>query len=231
VKKYLSFGGGVNSTALMIILKEQGIEFEAVFADHGGDYPETYEYVKLLQDKGFKITVLKAEKEGLDLYDYCIKYKIMPSRQMRWCTDKFKIQPVYAYFEHPCTVFIGIDAGEYQRAKPSRVDWLTNEFPLIDAGIGREGCKGIIRKAGLPLPRKSGCYFCPFARVGQFKKLREERPELWCKTKTLEGKFNERRREQGKKEFYLKGDKPLDVLVNEGQDDLYGWRKPCQCGL
>ena len=47
-KNYLSFGGGVNSVALMLWLIEHDIEFEAVFADHGGDYPETYEYVDML---------------------------------------------------------------------------------------------------------------------------------------------------------------------------------------
>jgi len=45
MKKYLSHGMGVNSTALMLLLEDEGIEFESVFIDHGGDYPETYEYV------------------------------------------------------------------------------------------------------------------------------------------------------------------------------------------
>lgn len=42
---YLSFGGGVNSTALYLHLLELGQEFEAVYVDHGTDYPETAEYV------------------------------------------------------------------------------------------------------------------------------------------------------------------------------------------
>jgi len=41
MRKYLSHGVGVNSTALMLLLEDEGVEFESVFVDHGGDYPET----------------------------------------------------------------------------------------------------------------------------------------------------------------------------------------------
>ena len=50
MKEYLSFGGGVNSTALMLLLLDEGIEFESVFVNHGGDYPETYEYVTCVRN-------------------------------------------------------------------------------------------------------------------------------------------------------------------------------------
>lgn len=230
MKRYLSFGGGINSTALLILLKGKKIEFETVFVDHGGDYPETYEYVEMLKNKGYAITIVKGERNGLNLYDYSLNTAITPSRQLRWCTADFKIKPLYKYFERPCIVYIGIDASESHRAKPSRDENIQNEFPLIDEGIDRAGCEKIIFDVGLPLPRKSGCYFCPFASVKELRKLRTERPELWCKTKKLEDTAINRRLAQGKEPFYLK-DRPLDEIVNEGQDDLFGWRKPCQCGL
>tara|TARA_Y100000310_G_C20413341_1_gene683116 strand:+ start:575 stop:817 length:243 start_codon:yes stop_codon:yes gene_type:complete len=72
MNKYLSYGGGVNSTAMMILLNEKKIEFESVFVDHGADYPETYKYVDLLKEKGFPITIIKSGDynkriKGLDL--------------------------------------------------------------------------------------------------------------------------------------------------------------------
>jgi len=39
MKKYLSYGGGVDSTAMMLMLLDQGEEFEAIFVDHETDYP------------------------------------------------------------------------------------------------------------------------------------------------------------------------------------------------
>lgn len=223
---------------MMILLQNKGVKFESVFVDHGGDYPETYEYVDMLIKKGYPITVIKGEQKGrnkegvmLNLTEYCKEYRIMPSRQQRWCTDKFKIKPMYAYFKRPCTVFIGFHAGEYQRARPSRDDEITNEFPLIENNIDQAGCVKIIMEAGLLVPMKSGCFYCPFQRIGQFGSLRDKRPELYCITKGIEDNFNERRKEQGKTEYYLKGDMPLDKLVKEDQKELFdGFRLPCQCG-
>jgi len=230
MNKYLSYGGGINSTAMLILLTNYHKNFEVVFVDHGGDYPETYKYTAMLQAKGYRITVIKGRYDGLNLTEYCHKYRIMPSRQQRWCTAKFKISPLYDYFKYPCTVYIGFDAGEMKRARPSVRDDITNEFPLIEEKIDRAGCERIILSAELPLPRKSGCYYCPFQRINEFVRLRDNYPELWCKTLKLENDFLSRRKEKGQKPFYLKGDMPLEKLVREGQDDLFGWRKPCQCG-
>lgn len=230
MKKYLSYGGGVNSTALMILLKNQGVKFEAVFSDHGGDYPETYDYVRMLQENGYPITVLDCKVEGLDLYNYSLKYKILPSRWMRWCTDKFKITPLYSYFVKPCVVYIGFHSDERKRAKVSRDLDIYNEFPLIENNIDQKGCEKIILDVGLAVPRKSGCYFCPFASRKEFEYIRDNKHDLWCKMKTLENSAINRRKEQGKTPIYLR-DKPLDAVVSEGQFDLWGLRKPCQCGI
>jgi len=51
MKNYLSFGGGVNSVALYLYLLDQKVEFEAVFVDHGTDWPETYDYVEMFKKK------------------------------------------------------------------------------------------------------------------------------------------------------------------------------------
>jgi hypothetical protein len=102
---------------------------------------------------------------------------------------------------------------------------------LIDYDINQQGCVEIIKKANLPVPMKSGCFYCPYQRVGQFRQLRDQRPELYCIAKSIEDDFNERRQDQGKKEFYLKGDMPLDKLVKENQKEIFDeFRKPCQCG-
>jgi len=74
VKEYLSFGAGVNSVALLLLLQDQGREFESVFSDHRCEYPETYEYLDYLKDLGFEITRLdpKVSWKGKwnSLYDY-----------------------------------------------------------------------------------------------------------------------------------------------------------------
>jgi 3'-phosphoadenosine 5'-phosphosulfate sulfotransferase (PAPS reductase)/FAD synthetase len=88
---YLSFGGGVNSTALLIYLKEQGEDFETIFVNHGGDWPETYEYVDYLRDEGYEIKEIIPNEAGCKtIIEYCYHYHIVPGMQRRFCTDHFK---------------------------------------------------------------------------------------------------------------------------------------------
>lgn len=236
MKHYLSFGGGVNSVALYLLMRDMGVDFEAAFVDHGGDWPETYEYVKMFADK-YPLTILRPDVEGVDsLYDYCIIKGMMPSRIKRWCTDKFKVRVMIEYYHRPCFVHLGIDAGEPHRARMSGVAGQENRYILIEEGINRDGCEQIIKDHGLPVPKKSGCWFCPFQRVGQWRKMRKEHPELWCKALGIERTVNEGRARRGKAPIYLYGkDKPLTVLINDKQAALPGMESmeypPCQCGL
>ena len=50
--------------------------------------------------------------------------------------------------------------------------------PLVEAKIDRESCKAIIRNAGLPVPRKSACWFCPASKFDEVRRLQIERPDL-----------------------------------------------------
>lgn len=232
MKNYLSYGGGVNSTALMFWLLDRKIEFEAVYSDHKTDYSETREYVQMLKNNGFPITVIPVNVEGFDcLYDYCCHYRIIPTRWLRWCTDKFKIRPLHQYFQRPSIVYIGIDTGESDRVRPFDKDGMKYEYPLVEEGIDRRQCAEIIKAHGYQVPPKSGCFICSFQRIAQWKHLRDRYPKLWCKALKLEKITNERLAEKpGGYPIYFR-DKPLEQIVREGQDDLFGWRKPCQCGL
>ena len=74
MKNYLSFGAGVNSVALYLLMQDLGIQFEAVFVDHGGDWPETYEYVEYFVATGRPVTVLTPDYQGCKtLLQFCKK--------------------------------------------------------------------------------------------------------------------------------------------------------------
>ena len=192
MKKYLSFGGGVNSVAMMLMLLDQKEDFEAIFVDHGTDWPETYEYFEMFQEwlieNGHKpITVLKPNVQGYEnLYKYYWDNKWVPSFMARICTDKFKIRPIHKYVEKPCFMLLGIDYGEIKRAKISTNKGTENRYPLIEVEINREGCKQIIADHGLPIPMKSGCYICPYQKKTQWVELRKKHPGLFCKATSME---------------------------------------------
>ena len=88
---------------------------------------------------------------------------------------------------------IGLDAGEDHRltwtrstpdgVKLSKEAWLDQHFfiywyPLQEWGYDRERCKQIIAHAGLPIPVKSACFFCPASKKHEIVWLEENHPEL-----------------------------------------------------
>ena len=186
---YLSFGAGVNSTALMLLLLDEGVEFEAVFSDTGCEWPETYEHLRLLQDEGYEFTWLRPEPSGAKtLYEYCMRWGMIPHVRRRFCTQKFKTRPLDRYPEKPCTTYIGYDYGESRRRYVRDRKGIHFEFPLIERMITREGCVKIIRDHGLPVPPKSGCWLCPFQPLREWKRLRDTYPELFRMAMALEDK-------------------------------------------
>ena len=240
MRKYLSFGGGVNSVAMLLMLHEQKQDFETVFVNHGTDWPETYEYLEMLQGwlekKGLpKITVLYPLYGGnSNLYDYCWRLKIVPVIHPRWCTSNFKVRVLHKHYKSPAFELIGIDASEKHRAKISVTKDIEKRYPLLEAEINRDGCKDIIKAHKLPVPMKSGCYICPFQKTAQWKQLRRVHPDLFCKAEKLEKRNEEYRLSIGKKPMYLSPKKaPLSAIVNEKQSKLWEADEypPCNCML
>lgn len=241
MKKYLSFGGGVNSVAmLLLLLKEKGSYDEAIFVDHGADWPETYEYFNMLQEwlaeNGHdQITVLSpdigtVEGQRFDrLFDYYEFKKNVPTRRYRDCTRRAKIAPIRKYVETPCFMLLGISDDEAHRAKISTKKSIENRYPLIEREISRDDCKKIIASSGLPVPIRSGCFCCPFQRKSQFRTLRRKHPDLFCQIEKIE---NAAAKEHSGRNVYLKG-VPIRDYIDESQMSLFDADEypPCQCGL
>ncbi len=236
-KNYLSFGGGVNSVALMLWLIDHGIEFEAVFSNHGGDYPETYDYLNMLLDRGYPITVLDARRNVrgklVDLYGECHEYKMIPSPYRRWCTYRYKIEPITKYCQKPAFMFLGISAEESHRARRDSeyIFGIVRDYPLVDHNIDRNQCKEIIRSHDLPIPPKSGCYFCPFMKKNEIQQLYHRCDDLFDKALILEKQAVEKSIKEGKQKiFYLHNSNlPLEVIAMTNQVELFEELHPCAC--
>lgn len=197
MKQILSFGAGVNTMGLLALAKLGKIHFDYVlFADTGCEWPETYNYIEevakpLCEDLAIPFVTVRGQ-EGKDkvdnLYDYAWKFKFVPLRQYRICTDKFKVKPIKKWvFSHldDFEMNIGIDFGEKHRARNSGVDYPIN-YPLVEQTIDRKGCKTLIKEAGIPQTRKTGCYICPFQRISQWRELWDNHKELYMKAEKLE---------------------------------------------
>jgi hypothetical protein len=185
-KYIVSYGGGVNSTALIVFLIKNKFPIDyVVFSDTGDEMPETYDYVKIMQKylarKKVPFKIVKV-RNGDSLSDRCLRRRVVPSQLWRWCTRDMKVTPIHAFYrslKSHIYQYMGIDYGEFYRMKPSPADYVTNLYPLVDYKINRDECIKIIRKARLPIPVKSGCYFCPYNNMERWKEIYQSHPELY----------------------------------------------------
>ena len=153
----------------------------------------------------------------------------------RSCTRDWKVGTVGKWLKangasksDPATVCIGISTDEITRVSNKRAMPYENPvYPLIDLGLDRSACQTVIADAGLPVPPKSSCYFCPFHRPQTWAEMRRDEPELFWKSADLEATLIARRKTLGKDPVYLtRFAKPLAEAIPEAQDMLPGFEMP-----
>jgi 3'-phosphoadenosine 5'-phosphosulfate sulfotransferase (PAPS reductase)/FAD synthetase len=164
-----------------------------VFSDTGNEMPETYEYIEKIMKPYLKskniefITVYNFRK--ISLWTRCYKRKVIPDMIRRWCTRDFKVKPIHKFYKKlgsNIIQYIGIDNGESHRMKPSNEDFIENSYPLIDAKMNRENCIKYIESHNLPIPVKSGCFFCPYNNKERWEYIRINHPAQFKLSQELE---------------------------------------------
>lgn len=206
MKTSLSFGAGVQTTALLVLIAngEWPRPDSILFADTGNEKPETYGYMAdhiapFIQYHGLEIKVLGSDWRtghyAAPLYDYCMEHRMLPGTFVRWCTDRYKVKPILRYLKHemgatkegPVESWIGISTNEAHRATRARPGGIQlKRYPLIELGLSRADCEDIILEAELPIPPKSGCWFCPFQKQSAWHRMKREKPEQFAAAMSME---------------------------------------------
>ena len=211
----VSFGGGTNSAALLVGLHQHGIPVDLItFADTGAEHPHTYRFLEtmnqwLREHEMPPITVVeKMDRNGnrLTLETECLRSGTLPSIAygFKRCSQKHKVGPQEKFCNHHplcravwqagnrVTRFIGYDAGERKRYEHSRKfneadKKYENRYPLIeDWHWTRDDCVRAIQEAGLPLPGKSSCFFCPSMKRKEIETLKRQYPDLYRRALAIE---------------------------------------------
>lgn len=129
----------------------------------------------------------------------------------RSCTADYKIKVIGKYLKqhgatpaNPATVCIGFSTDEIHRANRKKaMPYESPEYPLLELGLDRGACQTLIADAGLPVPPKSSCFFCPYHRRLAWAEMRRDRPELFAKCVELETTLNVRRAALGRDPVWL----------------------------
>ena len=248
----VAFGGGVDSTAMVLGLIEKNQPIDLIlFADTGGERPETYRHIenfsKYLNKLSYpEITIVKNKnKEGkiVTLEDDCLKRKCLPSIAygFKTCSSHFKIQPQDKFLNNwkpakdvwskgeKCFKYVGYDSGEQHRADNAskRNDpKYTNLYPLIEWRWEREDCLTIIKKHNLNVG-KSACFFCPSSKPKEVVDLYESHPDLAQRALNIE-KNAELTSIKGLGRRYAWSE---IILMHKSQMTLpfVGFDAPCEC--
>jgi len=215
----ISYGGGIQSTALVVLaMRERWPIDEIVHVDLlDAESPATREYVALFRewlrrDHGRDITIIERDlygdmlaRPGFTPVPWRGKYeRFMLSRQ---CTRQYKVAPLQRYlydkYDGRIGLMLGISVDEYHRMRDSSAARIEHVYPLVDRRLTRWQCREIIERAGLAVPWKSSCWFCPFRSVVSQWALVQRYPDLAGMACVLEDRINAERRGCGKDEIVV----------------------------
>lgn len=121
-----------------------------------------------------------------------------PKPTMRRCTEIYKIdvikRAVRRAYGWPIKVqqYMGISLDEAIRMRDSRVQYITNVYPLVERGWTRAACGEWLSEHYPEIPvGRSSCYFCPFHDVAEWLNIADNAPDLFQKACDLDARLSQ----------------------------------------
>lgn len=254
----LSFGGGVQTTALALMVLEGAIERPdvAIFADTQWETKDTYEYVDRVERmwiaqglKFIRVTVgdirndsLSPKKRWASMPLFTLNNGVK-GMLMRQCTNEYKIQPIIQgirrfiglkprqRMKHHINMWLGITTDEAHRMKDNRIKWITNVYPLIERKISRRDCKNYLKPLGFGDTPKSACIGCPYHSDNFWRSLKEDSPDEFANAVEYDNDVRKTRVALKSPVFLHRSCKPLGEVKLDREPDLFGNECEGLCGL
>jgi 3'-phosphoadenosine 5'-phosphosulfate sulfotransferase (PAPS reductase)/FAD synthetase len=209
MKNIVSFSGGKDSTAMLLMMIEKKIPIDYIlYVDTTKEFPQMYEHIGKISNY---VQPLKITKLSFD-FDYYLGEHIKtkgknkgkrgygwPDFMNRWCT-RLKTRAIKKYVDSidgEKIEYIGIAYDEKDRAyknlpkdrKPENVF-----YPLIDwkitESMALEYCynKGFDWGGLYENFQRLSCFCCPLSKIGELRNIFFNYPELWNKIKQMDDK-------------------------------------------
>jgi Zn-finger nucleic acid-binding protein len=216
----VSFGGGVNSTAMIVGMIEKNIPIDLIlFADTGAERQNTEKHIDYMREIFLPkhrlpnitfVEYVNKERHRLTLEDECLKSGTLPSLAYGWkkCSLKHK-KGVQDKFCNNCpscreiwkaggkvNKFIGYDAGEENRVFNAKIadrddKKYSYSYLLYDWGWYRDDCIEALKRHGIPVPGKSSCFFCPGMKKPEILDLYHNERKLYDRAIAIEDNARE----------------------------------------
>lgn len=219
LKRYISWSGGKDSSASIIVCHEKGIKIDGVIFVEvmfdkkrgiSGENPEHIEWIYntaipiIEKDFGYPVTVLRADRDYLDLFYQKIQNSKIPERNGKYsgflmggmcaANSRLKMSPIEKWNKSVGVheEIIGIASDEFERYKNIKEN---KRSVLIEYDITEKMTYDICEKYNLLSPiyeneSRGGCWFCPNASIKSFAMLAKKHPELWEELRVLSKETN-----------------------------------------
>jgi 3'-phosphoadenosine 5'-phosphosulfate sulfotransferase (PAPS reductase)/FAD synthetase len=199
MKHIVGLSGGKDSTALALRLAEV----------------EPRKYVYICNETGNELPDMKAHWDNLEnilgepiqrvrhargLVEEIEKINMLPNVFARWCTIRLKIEPTIDYFESlpaGSTLYVGLRADEMDRKGLYGED-ITVRFPMREWNWNEKDVWDYLNSKGICIPKRTDCALCPYQRLGEWRDLYENYPDLYAEGVALEKKIGHTFRSPGR---------------------------------
>lgn len=200
--RVLSLGAGVQSSTLLLMAVHGELQIDrAIFADTQWEPKEVYDWlgglvlaagavgipVETVTAGNLREDALAASRRFASMPLHVLNTDGSPGMIRLQCTKEYKISPIQRRLrelgvtrKQPATMLIGISLDEALRMKPSRVQYVQHEYPLIERRMTRLDCLRWLSDHGYPQAPKSACIGCPFMDNARWRNMRDHHPVEWA---------------------------------------------------
>lgn len=190
-KQIVSFSGGKDSTAMLLMMLERGERVDdVVFFDTGWEFPQMYEHIeKVEKETGIEIVRLHPRKP----FDYFMSEHVItrgkhagtcgygwPRPMARWCTsEKTAAIDKYKRTFGDTADCIGIAFDEQHRCRQGK------RYPLCEYEVTESQALEYCKRRGFDWGglydhfKRVSCWCCPLQSLKELKELRSAFPDLW----------------------------------------------------
>jgi len=195
------FSMGICSAYITCRLQDECRKPIPLFSDTKREDVDTYRFGHEVADRwGFEIA---DASNGMDLWEWFAKQKMIPARQLSPCSLAFKIIPSRAWLHEnfeskgiPAVVHIGYDRNEQHRADKVMEHWeykhISVKFDLIEWQVDKAQCFGYFAQHNVKPPRvyqhfqHANCMPCKNFREADWIAYAYHFPEGFAEAATFE---------------------------------------------
>ncbi len=192
--------GAASAVATKLAISRYGKDRIAItYSDPGSEHPDNARFLADCQ-RWFDhpVTVLRSTK-FVDTWAVWETERFISSIHGSPCTGALKREPAYD-FELPTDIIVlGYTIEEQDRLNRIREVNFERQIiaPLIDAGLSKADCLGIIERAAIKIPamyllgfQNNNCIGCPRGGRGYWNMIRKHFPEAFIRMSKLQRELN-----------------------------------------